>query len=149
MTNAQLWQLYPSLPYRTAFDHCAAKIHPLSGPIAILTSSAFYARELLKRIQEDVLTYLMAYGWELEEAEIGLEAPWNQISFLKGNEEMDPVETVLWAEPQETDLSKIHAFLKSNLAGGRLLIITSNPLSFNLPERRYSQLAPAKQPMGA
>ena len=38
----------PSLEYQHAFDQCAVDCHRVGGPVAVIASSAFYARELLK-----------------------------------------------------------------------------------------------------
>lgn len=84
-----------------AFDLCAAEASRSGGPYLILASSSFYARELTRRLNGEILVHL-AGNAELDQSELqqalGPEVDWERV-YLEW--EGGPIRTVLWAEPEQ------------------------------------------------
>ena len=141
----------PSLEYQHAFDLCAVEVHHTGGPVALLASSPFYARELLKRLAGYEAQLTPVSGWSRYGADterlLGPEVGEPDICQLESmNTEAT---TIVWAEPEgdsgEQILGQIHLGLAP---GGRLQVITSGWLARYLPEWRRGGDRPGEHPVG-
>lgn len=146
------WLERPSFPYCYAFDLCAVASRRSGGPVGVLVSGPFYAREILKRLDGDVILRPLG-DWDPRNpasmAEMGPEVRWGQVSLEEGKGASDDLDVVIWAEPERDDTSQVRDYLVARLKpGGRLIVVISNWLRLALPEWRGSTQLPARHPLG-
>ncbi|MGA9347873.1 MAG: hypothetical protein WBW48_03590, partial [Anaerolineae bacterium] len=142
----------PSLAYQCALGLCAVEVHRSGGPVAVLASGPFYAREVLKRLSgEVVLCPVGGWGPQISDcwAEVGPEVSWDHVT-LAGNDDASALcRTAIWVEPQENNVSDARTCLANiSKEGARLIVITSNGLRFVLPEWKGADRLPACPPLG-
>ena len=136
-TGTALWLERPSLEYQHAFDLCAVHVHRSSGPVAVLASSPFYARELLKRLDGVEAQLVPIGGWGASAGDIGtllgpeLELPESQA--------LRPAEleakAAVWATPDGKSAQQVLDRIGPMLPpGGKLYVIAAGWLARFLPE---------------
>jgi hypothetical protein len=141
----------PSLEYQHAFDLCAVEAHRTGGPVAIFTSSPFYARELLKRLDGCEVWLVPTGNWSSSGEDIGKllspEVEHPNIETL--NRLSIEAEAAVWAEPEresgEQILTHIHRML---LPGRHLYVIASGWLARFLPEWQRNEDRPGERLVG-
>lgn len=145
----------PSLPYQRAFDYCAVEAQRVGGPVAVLASSPFYARELVRRLSADVLLSFTRnpvldeaqlpalLGPEVSEDRVHLEAPWQR-------GEGRPPRTVVWAEPErETWKAALAGLAPLAPRAARFCVLGTTRLRRLLPEWQPGASLPAQAPLGS
>lgn len=114
MTVTEAWLRRTSLAYHAAFDFCAVRAARAGGPIIVLASSAFYARELVRRLDDEVLLYLPGHeGLEQSETRMlmGPELDWGRVRFYQEMQPGIPSGMLLWAEPDRGTWPYTHTLL--------------------------------------
>jgi len=132
----------PSLAYHRAFDLCAAWASGLGGPVAVLASSPFYARELLKRLDGPAVLAPLG-SWDPQSADgrsgIGSEVRWERVTVVSAGDSLPPCPVAIWAEPQED--------VPAPTITPRLIVLTTNRLRRVLPEWQTGALS-GSRPLG-
>lgn len=169
----EAWLRRPSLEYQHAFELCASVMPQCDGPCVLRASSAFHARELLKRIGalHPAEVVVQGTGVELQEilGHLGPEAEvaqawsaavphqhrgaslWAQTAGVAGlGAPGGPTAAAaMWAEPEMEDSGRVLQTLEQYLEpGGRLCVVTSGWLRRGLPEWRGDGNQPARHPAG-
>lgn len=123
--------------------------------MAVLASSPFYARELLKRLNGRQVIFCPVGKWGDEFAggwpALSPEVMWDGIGVMRPGSEVvpPPVATAIWAEPERGDGGPTLKHIRQTLQpAGRLWVITSGLLSHFLPEWRRAEDRPARDPAG-
>ena len=149
------WLRRSSLAYHTAFDLCAAEASREAGPVAVLASSPFYARELARRLSGEVLLHF-AHAEGLTEpairAAMGPEVDWGRMRLVSAWERSkeDCPHMVLWAEPEkQTCEDTLNAVQQLAPSAGRILILGTTRLRRLLPEWQSADSPPARAPLGS
>ena len=163
----------PSLEYQHACDLCATEVQRCGAPAVLYASSAFYAREFLKRCDalrpaqvvgegagdklREILERLgpeveVARAWSVLVPEQRLGASlWAETEGVAGlgMPGGPPAGIALWAEPEEGGGDRIlESFDRYLAAGGRLCVVTSGWLRRGLPEWSGGGDRPSRQPAG-
>lgn len=127
----------PSLEYQHAFDFCAVQAHRAQGPVALLASSPFYARELLPRLRGCDVALVPLGDWDAETAGLAVSAGDVQAA------------AIVWAGPERGDddavLERIERAL---LSEGCLCIVAAGWLARILPEWQRETDRPGHRPAG-
>jgi hypothetical protein len=150
-TATARWLERPSLEYQHAFDLCATEVRRAGGPAAVLASSPFYARELLKRL-DGIEAQLVPLGdWSPLPVGFGtllgpeLELPDSQT--LQRAER--GVKTAVWATPDTKSGRQVLDRLGSMLLPrGGLYVIVSGWLARFLPEWQAGDGLRSERPAG-
>ena len=152
MQTDRSWLGYPSLPYHLAFDICALEAHRSGHQVSVLASSAFYAREVIKRLQGT--NYLHPLGnWDpMDERSgktMGPEINWDFETICAGVEFSEKSPLVIWAEPDHRHLEQFHTLLTGNIDWiSRVFVITANRSRFLLPEWKNPPDHSSLKPLG-
>jgi hypothetical protein len=121
----------PGLEYQHAFDYCAVEAHRQRGPVIVAASSAFYASQLLGRVEACDPLLIGADGADA--------------STLAA----ESVRAIVWAEPEQATGAQALRHLQRSLGrDGCLYVIVSQPLARLLPEWRGDSRPPATSPAG-
>lgn len=144
--------MQPSLEYQHAFDLCAVEVHRTEGPITVFASSPFYARELLKRL-EDRMAVLVALGeWQPRASDLrqwlGIEIDPSAFS-LASPHLRSYAHCAIWAEPEWIGGAQALCNIRETLLpGAKLYVICSGWLARFLPEWQQSHNRPSEHPIG-
>jgi hypothetical protein len=143
--------MQPSLEYQHAFDLCAVEAHRMGGPVAVFASSPFYARELLKRLQ-DCETALAAIGeWSQGAADLQrwLGEEVDPATFSLSPPHPSHAHCAIWAEPEWNNREQVLKQIARMLhAEGHLYVIASGWLARFLPEWQRNGNRPGQRPVG-
>ena len=119
----------PSLEYQHAFDLCAMAAYQRGGPVLVLASSAFYARELEDRLECCAVRVAGADS--------------------QGEPADPPARTIIWAAPDAASAEPtLQRFLPTLAPDGQLFLICSGPLARRLPEWQGPSPLLSGQPVG-
>ena len=114
------------------------------GPVAVYASSAFYANELLWRVDKQAVNGLPDGKTDKRTGEGGLPI----VCFAK-DRPLSSVQAAIWAEPEREGGQGILEGIVQGLApGGRLYVIVSGWLARFLPEWQAAGARPARQRAG-
>jgi hypothetical protein len=140
-----------SLEYQYAFDFCAVALQRVVGPIAVLASHPFYARELGGRLDGAQVRLFAVPNWRrqpenvrawLGEQSVGAGVGLNRLS-------ASSIAAVVWAEPEREGGPELLARIGQLIApGGRLYVVTSSPMRRFLPRWLPRGWRPAQHPAG-
>ena len=156
--------LRPSLEYHYAFDLCAMEARRQGGPVAVFASSAFYAGELLRRLDGQAVNGWTGNGWEAPPF-AGPRADKRTAPVVSGPERDLPpspplpcppspplpssAHAAIWAEPEWKDGQRtLQEIVQALAPGGRLYVIFSGWLARFLPEWRRAGPPPAVRRAG-
>ncbi|MBC7261709.1 MAG: hypothetical protein H5T63_06815, partial [Chloroflexi bacterium] len=134
--------LHPSLEYQYAFDLCAVEAQRIGGQVALFASSPFYARELLKRLQDREVALVAVGEWGLWAGDLQRwlrpEIPHSAFS-LAPPQLHSHAHCAIWAEPEQTGGAQVLDTIQEMLLpGGKLCVIASGILARFLPEWQQS-----------
>lgn len=142
----------PSLEYQHAFDCCAVEAHRTEGPIAVFASSPFYARELLKRLQDREVTLVAVGEWRVWASDL---QQWLGVEIDPSSFSLSPphlcssAHCAIWAEPERIGGVQALCDLREMLLpGAKLYVISSGWLARFLPEWRQKHGRPSEHPVG-
>jgi hypothetical protein len=144
----------PGLEYQHAFDMCAVGACQTRHSLAVVVSSPFYARDILRRLPvaqfQQVQMVLTGNARALAGSDTLLQAGARASSRVRIVPHLDsPVARVVWAEPEQRESEHIsHALRSRLLPDGSLYIISSGALVRFLPEWHAAGPRPAQQPSG-
>jgi hypothetical protein len=143
----------PSLEFRHAFDFCAVEVHRLAGPVAVFASSAFCARELLRRLGDCSATLFPIGKWAPSAPSaqplFGPEVTWQDLASGGSASGLVDFSVALWAEPDREDSERVLKHLGRMLRpGGHLYVVASGRLARFLPEWRRDQDRPGERRAG-
>ncbi|MBN1886736.1 MAG: hypothetical protein JW850_02055 [Thermoflexales bacterium] len=125
--ESPLHEARPSLEYQHVFDLCALQAQRGGGPVLLVASSAFYAGQLLARLE----------GCQV------------QIQVTGASQSPVTSDTILWAEPELEGGEHAARQLARLLArDGRLYVLASGWSVRFLPEWRCAGSRPAAHPAG-
>jgi hypothetical protein len=149
----EAWLQRPSLAYRSAFDLCAALSSCSRGPTAVLTSSRFYARELLRRLEGQILLHFprdSGSGESETQIALGPEVDWSRVHVALAMAEVRTSEpnTLIWAEPERGTWQAILGDFQQSRPPA-ILILGTTRLRRLLPEWQDSGYPPALSPFGS
>jgi hypothetical protein len=149
----EAWLERPSLGYHHAFDLMAAEAARMEPPTAVLASSAFYAREVVRRLDGQVLLHLPRDPG-LSEAELkavlGPEVDWARLRAASSimDSAMAEAQTLVWAEPEKDTWQTILADV-GNVGPSALLVLGTTWLRRLLPEWQAADRLPAAGPVAS
>lgn len=125
----------PSLEYQHAFDFCAVEAHRTEGHVALLASSPFYAREMLRRLRGSEASLIPVGGWDASAAGAAVADPSVQ------------AKAAVWAGPEQQDGEQVLEQVDQVLVPeGCLYIVTSGWLARFLPEWQRDADRPGERP---
>ena len=141
----------PSIEYQHAFDCCAVELNRTGGPVAVLASSPFYARELLKRVSGRDAWLVPTSGWHASsagiEAHLGPEIDSSSVHWAPASDL--GVSAAVWAEPERDRVEQTLASIQQRLApDGPLCVVLAGWLARFLPERERRGSLPEFRPAG-
>lgn len=145
------WVVRPSLEYQHAFDWTALQVHRHDGSAGVFASSAFYARELCKRLA----------ACDVRLQPVGLWSPPGQDAATWLGPEVDPsriqalealslplLSGAVWAEPEMGDGQRVLQQIRQALRPeGQVCVVASDWPASYLPEWRQTN-PPAARPAG-
>ena len=149
--SSEVWLERPSLEYQHAFDWCAVELHRIMRPVALFASSAFYARELLKRLHGLDVSLLPLGRWYSSAEDKGrLLGPEVELADVEDLHRLQrQVEAAVWAEPERTTAEESLGCIRQALVPvGRLYVISSGWLRRFLPEWKRAGCRPSEFPAG-
>ncbi|MBN1137159.1 MAG: hypothetical protein JXM73_11270 [Anaerolineae bacterium] len=147
----------PGLEYQHAFDLCAMGLHRAQGPVAVVASRPFYARELLKRTTDLDRQLILASESDLSNAAIeeglGPEVDRTHLRIERGLDPhtgLDPdMGAAVWAEPIRANARvTLQAIRQALIPGGPLYILVSGWLARFLPEWKAGETRTGGIPLG-
>ena len=145
------WMERPSLEYQHAFDCCAVELQRVAGPVTVVASHPFYARELLKRLDGCHVSLVLAPDWNLPAEEI---SRWLGYDVARSSIESDPgvgaqAQAAVWAEPQrEVGEEILERIGRTVRPGGQLYVVASGWLRRFLPEWQRGAVLAGQEPAG-
>ncbi|HUT61206.1 MAG TPA: hypothetical protein VNA25_25435 [Phycisphaerae bacterium] len=147
------WLRRPSLAYHGAFDLLGAEAARAGGPTAVLASSAFYAREVVRRLDGEVLLHFPrdpGLGESEIQTALGPEVDWARLRVASSmmDTAMAEAQTVVWAEPERGTWQAILANLRDS-GPCTVLILGTTWLRRLLPEWRAVDRLPAAAPLAS
>jgi hypothetical protein len=143
----------PSLAYRAAFDLCATQAARAGGPTFVLASSPFYACEVVRRLNGQILLHFPRNPG-LGEAEtrtaLGPEMDWARLRVASSMKDtaMAERQTLAWAEPERDTCRAVLASLR-NSGPRAVLVLGTSWLRRLLPEWQAGEWQPAAAPVGS
>lgn len=141
----------PSLEYQHAFDLIAVALHGLEGPVAVLASHPFHARELAARL--DTVQgglFLLADSLESNGEPTACLGP-ESMGKTRHLEQVhaSSLAALVWAEPERDSGPGVLQRIGPAMApAGVLHVVTSTLLRRFLPEWRGAAGHPAQHPAG-
>ncbi|HUW13262.1 MAG TPA: hypothetical protein VM537_26295 [Anaerolineae bacterium] len=152
-TVPEAWLQRPSLSYHTAFDLCAAQAARAGGPTAVLASGAFYAREVVRRLDGQVLLHFPrdpGLGESEIQTALGPEVDWARLRVASSmmDTAMAEAQTLVWAEPERDTWQAILANLR-DLGPCAVLVLGTTWLRRLVPEWQGGAYRPAAAPLGS
>jgi len=150
----EAWLRRPGLEYQQAFNRCAAHAARVGEPTAVLASSLFYAREVVRRLSGRVLLHFPRHPG-LGEAEIqtalGPEVDWARLRLVSSmtDKAMAEAQTLVWAEPERGTWQAILGDLRVFRPPPALLVLGTTWLRRLLPEWRAAEQRPAAVPLAS
>lgn len=147
------WLKRPSLAYHVAFDFCAAATACTGGPTIVLAGSLFYARELVRRLEDEVWLYFTR-SMSLSDSEIqtqmGPEVDWGRVSLYQLPPARHRLGTLLCAEPErDTWLSTWQLVHRFAPVVACIHFLGTTPLRRVLPEWQRVDSRPAQEPFNS
>jgi hypothetical protein len=152
-TVPEAWLERPSLGCHRAFDLLGAEAACVGPPTAVLASSAFYAREVVRRLDGQVLLHLPrdpGLGEGELKAVLGPEVDWARLRVASSimDSAMAEAQTLVWAEPERDTWQAILAYVR-NVGPGALLVLGTTWLRRLLPEWQAPDALRAAAPLGS
>lgn len=143
----------PSHAYHMAFDLFGAKAARAGGPTAVVASGAFYAREMVRRLDGQVLLHFArdpGLGEAEMETALGPEVDWARLRVASSimDSAMAEAQTLVWAEPEMDTWQAILANLR-NFEPSAVLVLGTTWLRRLLPEWRDVEQQPAAAPVAS
>ena len=153
-TVPEAWLRRPSLAYHSAFDLCAAQAARAGGPTAVLASGAFYARELVRRLDGQVLLHFPrdpGLGESEIQTALGPEVDWARLRVASSMMDIAMAEprTLVWAEPERGTWQAILGDLRQFRPPPAVLVLGTTWLRRLLPEWRAVDRLPAAAPLAS
>ena len=142
----------PSLAYHRAFDLLGSRTACTSGPTAVLASGPFYAREVVRRLDGQVLLHVRDPGLDETQIrnatgpEVGL--PRLRVTPSLADTTMAEPRALIWAEPEE-DSWQITLEDIRRLGPPVILVMGTTWMRRLLPEWQNAAHPPAPSPLGS